>query len=98
MGNVHFFKFSLESGKLTFSLLVKFNLGGSVGTCLLKPRAQIFNVLLENCTALLSLSTIGALNGQFLIQFLQATLKFFDLLVVLASKSSFIFNLGSKSS
>merc|ERR1719510_1758975 len=70
MGNVHFFQFSLEPSKFSFSLLVEFNLSGRVGT----------------------------FYGQFFIQLFKASLEFFDLLAIFASKSGFILNLGSNGS
>merc|ERR1719192_3333962 len=78
-------------------LLVQLNLGGSVGTSLLKTGRDVLNVLLEHGAALLSLGTVASLNIEFLIQLLNASHQLLGLLGVLGSKSGLIINLGRES-
>merc|ERR1719443_2356822 len=88
---------SLESGKLSLTLFVELNLGGSVGASLLQAGGDVLNVLLEHGAALLSLGTVASLNIEFLIQLLNAGHQLLSLLGVLGSKSGLIINLGRQS-
>merc|ERR1719443_809686 len=88
---------SLESGKLSLTLLVELNLGGSVGASLLQAGGDVLNVLLEHGAALLSLSKVASLNIEFLIQLLNAGNQLLSLLGILGSKSGLIINLGRQS-
>merc|ERR1719443_2398637 len=88
---------SLESGKLSLTLLVELNLGGSVGASLLQAGGNVLNVLLEHGAALLGLGTVASLNIKFLIQLLNAGHQLLSLLRVLGSKSGLVINLGRKS-
>merc|ERR1719150_1686125 len=97
LSNVELLKLSLQSGELTLTLLVKLNLGGSVGTSLLKTGRNVLNVLLEHGAALLSLGTVASLNIEFLFKLLNAGHQFLGLLGVLGSKSGLIINLGRES-
>merc|ERR1719150_1170134 len=97
LSNVELLKLSLQSSELTLTLLVQLNLGGSVGTSLLKTGRDVLNVLLEHGAALLSLGTVASLNIEFLIQLLNAGHQLLGLLGVLGSKSGLIINLGRES-
>merc|ERR1712227_454024 len=95
--NVELLQLSLESGKLSLTLLVELNLGGGVGASLLQAGGDVLNVLLEHGAALLSLGTVASLNIEFLIQLLNAGHQFLGLLGVLGSKSGLVINLGRQS-
>merc|ERR1711963_249914 len=97
LSNVQLLQLSLESGKLSLTLLVELNLGGGVGASLLQAGGDVLNVLLEHGAALLSLGTVASLNIEFLIQLLNAGHQLLGLLGVLGSKSGLIINLGRKS-
>ena len=86
MSNVELFKFCLKSGQFSFPLLVKLHLGSCVSSSFLKLCSKIFQILLQDGSALLSLCPVATFNGKFLIKFFKARLKLFDLLVVLAVK------------
>merc|ERR1719472_381143 len=72
LGNVKLLELSLESGKLTLTLLVELNLGGGVGSSLLKTRGNVLNVLFQHGAGLLSLGTVASLNIELLIELLNA--------------------------
>merc|ERR1719284_1237639 len=72
LSNVQLLQLSLESGKLSLTLLVELNLGSGVGASLLQAGGDVLNVLLEHGAALLSLGTVASLNIEFLIQLLNA--------------------------
>merc|ERR550534_2433040 len=55
LSNVELLKLGLEPGELTLTLLVELNLGGCVGSSLLKTRGNVLNVLLEHGAGLLGL-------------------------------------------
>merc|ERR550519_2051360 len=80
VGNVSLLKFSLELGKLSFALLVKFNLGAGVGASFGKTTTKILNVTREERAVLLSLGTVSTFNSQLLVKFLETSLKLFNLL------------------
>merc|ERR1719443_2295369 len=88
---------SLEPGKLSLTLLVELNLGGSVGASLLQAGGDVLNVLLEHGAALFSLGTVASLNIELLIQLLNAGHQLLSLLGILGSKSGLIINFGRKS-
>merc|ERR1719411_899776 len=44
MGNVGLLQLSLKLGQLLLSLLIQFNLSGSVITCIFELLAEIFNI------------------------------------------------------
>merc|ERR550519_143456 len=98
VGNVSLLKFSLKLGKLSFALLVKFNLGASVGANLGKTTTKILNVAGKEGSVLLRLGAVSTFDSQLLVKFLKTRLKLLDLLGIFATKSLFIFNLGSKAS
>merc|ERR1719278_2147230 len=97
LSNVELLKLSLQSGELTLTLLVKLNLGGSVGTGLLQTGRDVLNVLLEHGAALLSLGTVASLNIELLFKLLNAGHQLLGLLGILGSKSGLIINLGRES-
>merc|ERR1719245_1509981 len=94
LSNVQLLQLSLESGKLSLTLLVEFNLGGSVGASLLQAGGDVLNVLLEHGAALLSLGTVASLNIELLIKLLNAGHQFLGLLGVLGGEGGLIINLG----
>merc|ERR1719443_2768755 len=97
LSNVQLIQLSLESGKLSLTLLVELNLGGGVGASLLQAGGDVLNVLLEHGAALFSLGTVASLNIELLIQLLNAGHQLLSLLGVLGSKSGLIINLGRQS-
>merc|ERR1719245_2469314 len=97
LSNVQLLQLSLESGKLSLTLLVELNLGCSVGASLLQAGGDVLNVLLEHGAALLSLGTVASLNIEFLIQLLNAGHQLLSLLGIFGSKSGLVINLGRKS-
>merc|ERR1719367_2241473 len=97
LSNVQLLQFSLEPSKLSLTLLVELNLGGSVGASLLQAGGDVLNVLLEHGAALLSLGTVASLNIEFLIKLLNAGHQLLGLLGILGCKSGLIINLGRKS-
>merc|ERR1719245_1808123 len=97
LSNVQLLQLSLESGKLSLTLLVELNLGCSVGASLLQAGGNVLNVLLEHGAALLSLGTVASLKIEFLIQLLNAGHQLLGLLGILGSKSGLVINLGRES-
>merc|ERR1719507_1625114 len=77
-------------------LLVELNLGGGVGSSLLKTRGNVLNVLLQHGARLLSLGTVASLNIELLIELLNAGHQLLGLLIVLGGEGSLIVNLGRK--
>merc|ERR1719412_2659504 len=98
MGNVSLLQFSLELGKLSFALLVKFNLGASVGASFGETTTKILNIAGEERAVLLSLGAVSTFDSQLLIKLLKTCLELLNLLGVLTTKSLLIFNFGSKTS
>merc|ERR1719226_70892 len=94
LGNVKLLELSLEPGELTLTLLVELNLGGGVGSSLLKTRGNVFNVLLQHGAGLLSLGTVASLNIELLIELLNEGHQLLGLLVVLGGKGGLVVNLG----
>merc|ERR1719270_1026559 len=97
VANVQLLKFSSHPSQFSLSLLVELNLSGSIGAGFIKSSADIFNVLLQKRTVLLSLGSVSSLNLELIINFLHASLEFLDLLGVLGGKTGFILNLGRQS-
>merc|ERR1711971_1463839 len=96
LGNVQLLELSLEPGELTLTLLVELNLGGGVGSSLLKTRGNVLNVLLQHGARLLSLGTVASLNIELLIELLNAGHQLLGLLVVLGGKGGLVVNLGGQ--
>merc|ERR1719297_196645 len=94
LGNVELLELGLEPGELTLPLLVELNLGGGVGSSLLKTRGNVLNVLLQHGAGLLSLGTVASLNIELLIKLLNASHQLLGLLGVLGSKGGLVINLG----
>merc|ERR1719297_450378 len=94
LGNVKLLELSLEPGELTLTLLVELNLGGGVGSSLLKTRGNVLNVLLQHGAGLLSLGTVASLNIELLIELLNAGHQLLSLLGVLGGKGGLVVNLG----
>merc|ERR1719328_933998 len=92
LGNVKLLELSLEPGELTLTLLVELNLGGGVGSSLLKTRGNVLNVLLQHGAGLLSLGTVASLN----IELLNAGHQLLGLLVVLGGEGGLVVNLGGQ--
>merc|ERR1719328_495851 len=92
LGNVKLLELSLEPGELTLTLLVELNLGGGVGSSLLKTRGNVLNVLLQHGARLLSLGTVASLNIELLI----AGHQLLGLLVVLGGEGGLVVNLGGQ--
>merc|ERR1719341_1756631 len=93
LGNVKLLELSLEPGELTLTLLVELNLGGGVGSSLLKTRGNVLNVLLQHGARLLSLGTVASLNIELLIELLNAGHQLLGLLVVLGGEGGLVVNL-----
>merc|ERR1719341_3081794 len=96
LGNVKLLELSLEPGKLSLTLLVELNLGGGVGSSLLKTRGNVLNVLFQHGAGLLSLGTVASLNIELLIELLNAGHQLLGLLVVLGGEGGLIVNLGGQ--
>merc|ERR1719173_34778 len=96
MSDVQLFQLSLETGELSLSLLVELHLSSSVGTCLLQPRSNVLDVLLQHGATLLSLRPVASFNSQLLIELLQPSSQLLRLLGVLRSQSCFIIDLSGK--
>merc|ERR1719410_1762185 len=96
LGNVEFLELGLESGELTLTLLVELNLGGGVGSSLLKTRGNVLNVLLQHGAGFRSLGTVASLNIELLIELLNAGHQLLGLLGVLGSKGGLVINLGGQ--
>merc|ERR1719222_540105 len=93
MGNVGLLQFTLQLQQLGLALLVQLNLSAGVGASFLKTTAEILDVTRQSCTVLLSLGPVLPLNVALLVQLLDSRLQLLDLLSILGSKSSLVFNL-----
>merc|ERR1719319_2189039 len=83
MGNVGLIKVNLQLGELRLALLVQLNLSAGVGSSLFQPGSKILQIPGEQRTVLLSLGTVGSLNGQLLVKLINTGHKLLDLLGVL---------------
>merc|ERR1719245_1428212 len=95
MLDVGLLQLSLELGQLLLPLLVKLNLGASVGSSLLKATAKILDVTGQDGAVLLCLGSGLPLNNKLLIKLINATLELLDLLGVLAAQSVLVLDLGA---
>merc|ERR1719192_399123 len=96
VGDVELLELRLEASELSLSLLVQLHLGRGVGAGLLKPGGNVLDVLLQHGAVLLSLGTVASLDGQLLVELLQAGLQLLHLLGVLRSKRDLVLDLGGK--
>jgi len=81
MLNVGFLEVTSEAGKLSFSLLVEFNLGLCGTTGFLKTLTELLEFTGELSTLLLSLGTSLSLSFQLLFELLDSGLELLDLLL-----------------
>merc|ERR1719430_2985727 len=80
--------------QIALELLVQLDLGAGVGASLLKTTAEVLDVAGQSSSVLLGLGPVLPLNVQLLVQLLDPGLQLLDLLAILGTESSFVFNLG----
>merc|ERR1719427_2285951 len=94
--DVGFLEVTAELSKLTLTLLVELNLGGSGTTSFIQTIAKISKLASQTSLSLLSLATSRAFMLNFDIEFLNAGLQFLDLLVALVDEDLFVVELAAK--